>query len=82
MPRSARRALHIRRELRYPLENGVGEFLPPEALKTSVEWQDGLLDRLNDQVRGMSCDRLSVAVPKLKPCKGPTAKTKVSYKQS
>ncbi|KAL5527537.1 hypothetical protein ACEPAG_6338 [Sanghuangporus baumii] len=43
---------HKRRELRYPIENGVGNFLPPDALKTVVEWQDGLLERLNEQTRG------------------------------
>jgi superoxide dismutase, Fe-Mn family len=47
------RLLHTRRALAYPLEDGLGEFLPPDALKTvAVEYQQGLLDRLNDQVKG------------------------------
>ena len=46
------RSLHTVRELPYPVEEGVGDFLPPAALKTVLEWQQGLLDRLNDQVKG------------------------------
>ncbi|CAE7224963.1 unnamed protein product [Rhizoctonia solani] len=44
--------LHARRELEYPIENGLGEFLTPEGLKTiAVDWQEGLLDRLNEEVK-------------------------------
>ena len=47
-------SLHQRRALEYPLENGLGNFLTPEGLKTiAVDWQEGLLDRLNEEVRGM-----------------------------
>ena len=47
------RALHQRRELPYPVEEGLGSFLPPQSLKMIAEdYQQGLLDRLNDQVRG------------------------------
>lgn len=46
--------VHRRKELPYPIEEGVGDFLPPNALKTVVEWQDGLLERLNEQIRGGS----------------------------
>ena len=46
------RHLHTRKELSYPLEGGLGDFLPPAALKTiAVEYQQGLLDRLNDEVK-------------------------------
>ena len=46
------RALHQRKELSYPIEEGLGTFLPPAALKMiEVDYQQGLLDRLNDQVR-------------------------------
>ena len=49
------RALHQRKELSYPIEEGLGTFLPPAALKMiAVDYQQGLLDRLNDQVRGES----------------------------
>jgi Fe-Mn family superoxide dismutase len=46
------RNVHVRRELAYPLEDGLGDFLPPTALKTVVSYQDGLLSRLNDEVKG------------------------------
>lgn len=46
------RSLHVRRELPYPTDKGLGEFLPPAAVRTIVEWQDGLLERLNEQVKG------------------------------
>ena len=46
-----RRSLHSVRKLPYPEEDGVGDFLPPAALKTVLEWQAGLLERLNDQVK-------------------------------
>lgn len=46
------RNVHRRRGLLYPQENGLGKFLPPDALKTAVEWQDGLLERLNEEVKG------------------------------
>lgn len=46
-------SLHQRRALEYPLENGLGKFLSAEGLKTiAVDWQEGLLDRLNEEVRG------------------------------
>lgn len=54
LPGTSSRSVHTRRELHYPIEEGVGEFLPPPALKTVVEWQEGLLERFNDQVRGTS----------------------------
>lgn len=59
---SPSRNAHIRRELAYPIEKGLGEFLPPAALKTlAVEYQDGLLQRLNDEVRGTLATRLYVS---------------------
>lgn len=51
---TGRRNIHERRELSYPIENGVGDFLPPKALQTVVEWQDGLLQRLNEETKGAS----------------------------
>jgi len=56
------RNLHSRRPLKYPIEEGLGDFLPPEALKTiAVEYQEGLLERLNDEVRGTEHENQSVA---------------------
>ncbi|KAJ2916478.1 hypothetical protein MD484_g3906, partial [Candolleomyces efflorescens] len=63
IPRSklAVRSLHQRRALLYPEETGVGNFLPPEALKTVVQWQDGLLERLNEEVKGTAEENATVA---------------------
>jgi Fe-Mn family superoxide dismutase len=52
------RRLHQRQPLPYPVEQGLGNFLPPEALKVQLEYQDGLLERLNEEVVGM-CTLLS-----------------------
>lgn len=49
----AARNAHQLRQLPYDIENGLGEFLPPEALRViAVDYQSGLLQRLNDEVRG------------------------------
>ncbi|KAF9057777.1 Manganese/iron superoxide dismutase [Panaeolus papilionaceus] len=45
------RNIHHPRPLPYPVEGGLGKFLPPPALKTFTEYQDGLLQRLNDELR-------------------------------
>jgi Fe-Mn family superoxide dismutase len=48
-----RRYIHKKKNLSYPIEEGVGDFLPPAALKIiAVDYQEGLLERLNDEVRG------------------------------
>ncbi|KAH7344877.1 Manganese/iron superoxide dismutase [Rhizoctonia solani] len=44
--------LHARRDLEYPIEGGLGEFLTPEGLRTiAIDWQEGLLDRLNEEIK-------------------------------
>ncbi|CAE6439320.1 unnamed protein product [Rhizoctonia solani] len=44
--------LHARRELEYPIDEGLGEFLTPQGLRTiAVDWQEGLLNRLNEEVK-------------------------------
>lgn len=51
---SVRRHVHTVKPLPYPIEEGLGDFFPPEALKTiGVEYQQGLLDRLSEQVHGV-----------------------------
>lgn len=48
-----RSLLHTRVPLDYPLEAGVGKFLSPTALKeVAVDWQEGLLNKLNSLTRG------------------------------
>jgi hypothetical protein len=50
---SRRRAVHTRTPPPYELDNGLPPFLSEKALKTvAVEYQEGLLSRLNDVVRG------------------------------
>jgi superoxide dismutase, Fe-Mn family len=47
------RRIHVRVPLPYNVEDGMGEFLPPAALKVIAEdYQQGLLDRLNEQIKG------------------------------
>ncbi|KAF9821049.1 hypothetical protein IEO21_01026 [Rhodonia placenta] len=55
------RSLHERRPLAYSIEEGLGDFLPPRALKTIAEdYQEGLLERLNEQVRDTALEGKSV----------------------
>lgn len=43
----------MRKELSYPMEDGLGEFMPSQTLRMlAVDYQEGLLSRLNDEVRG------------------------------
>ncbi len=45
------RNVHRRRPLPYSIEEGLGNFLPPQALKVVAEdYQEGLLERLNEQI--------------------------------
>jgi len=45
---------HTRRELPYNIDEGLGDFLPPDALKVvAKDYQEGLLERLNNLIRGM-----------------------------
>jgi superoxide dismutase, Fe-Mn family len=48
-----RRMIHVRVPLPYKVEDGMGDFLSPEALRViAVDYQQGLLDRLNEQIKG------------------------------
>ena len=58
-PRGSTRNLHSRRALGYSVEDGLGAFLPPPALKMlAVDLQDGLLQKLNEQLPSRSHLRL------------------------
>ena len=49
---SRRRNHHVRVPLPYKIEDGMGDFLSPSALKIIAEdYQQGLLDRLNEQIK-------------------------------
>jgi len=50
---TSRRTIHVRVPLPYKVEDGMGDFLSPAALKVIAEdYQQGLLDRLNEQIKG------------------------------
>ena len=54
----ARRHMHTRKELQYKIENGLGSFMSPQTLQmVAVEYQQGLLDRLNEECRGKHSSR-------------------------
>lgn len=47
------RSVHTLPRLAYPVEDGVGKFLSPKALRAiAIEYQGGLLERLNELVKG------------------------------
>ncbi|KAJ4472100.1 hypothetical protein J3R30DRAFT_3298684 [Lentinula aciculospora] len=55
------RRMHVAKGLPYDVHKGLGDFLPPEALRVvGLEYQKGLLDRLNDEVRGTDMEGMSV----------------------
>ena len=48
-----RRRIHTRNELPYKIDDGLGNFMSPRTLRmVAVEYQQGLLDRLNQECRG------------------------------
>ncbi|KAG8855666.1 hypothetical protein FRC20_000722, partial [Serendipita sp. 405] len=56
------RSIHHVRPLPFDIEYGLGDFMSPAALKTvAVDYQKGLLDRLNEEVKGTDLEGLSVA---------------------
>ncbi|KAF8265576.1 hypothetical protein EI94DRAFT_1588428 [Lactarius quietus] len=62
LPSTSRRNIHVRVPLPYKIEHGMGDFLPPAALKVIAEdYQQGLLDRLNEQIKGTKLENQSVA---------------------
>ncbi|KAN0140325.1 hypothetical protein V8E53_002221 [Lactarius tabidus] len=62
LPSAPRRNIHVRVPLPYKIEDGMGDFLPPSALKVIAEdYQQGLLDRLNEQIKGTKLENQSVA---------------------
>lgn len=62
------RQLHNRVLPLYDVENGMGDFLPPASLKMIAEdYQQGLLDRLNDEVKGelsSQCPNRNTLIPR------------------
>lgn len=57
-----RRNLHTRNPLPYDIDNGLGDFLTPQALRmVAIDYQQGLLDRLNEQIQGACLEHRSDA---------------------
>ncbi len=53
------RYLHQLPEYRFDVDAGMGDFLTPDGLKTiAVEYQSGLLDRINEIVQGLYDDTI------------------------
>ncbi|KAH9843730.1 uncharacterized protein C8Q71DRAFT_11812 [Rhodofomes roseus] len=66
------RKYHERKALPYPIENGLGKFLSPASLKViASDYQNGLLDRLNDQVRGTVLENKSVVQTAIEAARDP-----------
>ncbi|KAI0313448.1 Manganese/iron superoxide dismutase [Amylostereum chailletii] len=61
-PKARSRQIHTRRPLPYDVEDGMGKFLTPEGLKMiAVEYQQGLLDRLNEQTKGTELKNVRIS---------------------
>ncbi|KAF9224334.1 manganese and iron superoxide dismutase [Gyrodon lividus] len=59
---AARRCLHTRKELPYKIEEGLGNFMSSQTLKmVAVEYQQGLLDRLEEHCRDVDSKRKTIA---------------------
>ncbi|KAF8520084.1 Manganese/iron superoxide dismutase [Gautieria morchelliformis] len=57
----SRRCVHQLRQLPYDVDQGLGNFLSPAALRMiCIDYQQGLLARLNEQVKGTHMEGLSV----------------------
>ncbi|KAL1937570.1 hypothetical protein VTO73DRAFT_13065 [Trametes versicolor] len=74
------RELHRRKELPYPVEEGLGTFLPPNSLKMIAEdYQQGLLDRLNDQVRGTALENKNIVQTVVEGARDPSKVLEFNY---
>ncbi|KIY45940.1 hypothetical protein FISHEDRAFT_48500 [Fistulina hepatica ATCC 64428] len=59
--RTHARRLHQLKPLSYDIDAGLGRFLPPDALRTvAVEYQSGLISRLNEEIKGTEQERQSL----------------------
>ncbi|KAI0643686.1 Manganese/iron superoxide dismutase [Trametes meyenii] len=78
--RAQSRGLHRRKQLSYPIEEGLGAFLPPHSLKMIAEdYQQGLLDRLNDQIRGTSLENKSIVQTIVEAARDPSKVLEFNY---
>ncbi|KAI0092546.1 Manganese/iron superoxide dismutase [Irpex rosettiformis] len=74
------RHVHNRLQLPYNIDEGLGEFLPPQALKVvAEEYQQGLLERLNEEVVGTHLRGLSVVHTIIQASKDPSRAMAFNY---
>ncbi|KAI0771542.1 Manganese/iron superoxide dismutase [Trametes elegans] len=74
------RELHQRKQLSYPIEEGLGTFLPPHTLKMIAEdYQQGLLDRLNEQIRGTALENKSIVQTVVEAARDPNKVLEFNY---
>lgn len=60
-PVALRRWLHQPLPSHLDVSKGLGDFLTPEGLRMiAVDWQHGMMERLNDLVRGTKADLRTV----------------------
>ncbi|GBE79216.1 manganese and iron superoxide dismutase [Sparassis crispa] len=80
-PRQIRsRNIHQRKDLPYNVEEGMGHFLPSESLRMiAVDYQQGLLDRLNEQVRGTDLEGKSVVQTVIEAARNPSKILEFNY---
>jgi len=72
--------MHQRKQLQYPIEQGLGDFLSPAGLKMlAVDYQQGLLDRLNEQVRGTELENKSVVQTVIEAARDPHKVLEFNY---
>ncbi|GJE84766.1 manganese and iron superoxide dismutase [Phanerochaete sordida] len=76
----ASRSLHHRVQPPYNVEDGMGDFLPPASLKMIAEdYQQGLLDRLNDEVKDTPQRPRSVVQTVIEAAQDPSKALMFSY---
>ncbi|VDC06233.1 unnamed protein product [Peniophora sp. CBMAI 1063] len=77
---TVRRCLHVRRPLPYAVEDGLAPLFTPEALQTiGVDYQQGLLDRLNEETRGTTHVNKTVAQIVIDTAPAPTETLTFNY---
>ncbi|POY74672.1 Fe-Mn family superoxide dismutase [Rhodotorula taiwanensis] len=79
-PRTSKRFAHRRVPLPYDAEHGLPGFLSPNALRTvAVDWQEGVLNRLDELVRGTELEEKSVLQTLKEAAQDPTRTLAFNY---
>ncbi|KAH9950107.1 Manganese/iron superoxide dismutase [Amylocystis lapponica] len=78
--RSRARYVHYCKELPYPINEGLGDFLSPEGLKMlAVDYHQGILDRLNEQVKDTELATKSIAQTVIDAARDPNKVLEFNY---